>query len=52
MNESEKTMRPAELEDLLQKLESHRRELVHQVREMSEEEAGRRGIPTDGGAAR
>lgn len=35
-------MRPAELEDLLQKLESHRGELVSQVQEMSEEEASRR----------
>ena len=35
-------MRPPELEDLLQKLESHRRELVGQVQEMPEEEAGRR----------
>ncbi|MCJ7510162.1 MAG: DinB family protein [Dehalococcoidia bacterium] len=35
-------MRPAELEELLQKLESNRRELVHQVEEMTEEEAGRR----------
>ena len=35
-------MRPAELEELLQKLESHRRELVHQVQEMTEEEASRR----------
>jgi uncharacterized damage-inducible protein DinB len=39
-------MRPAELEELLQKLESHRQELVHQVEEMSEEEAGRR--PAEG----
>jgi uncharacterized damage-inducible protein DinB len=46
MNEREKTMRPAELEELLQKLASHRRELVHQVQEMSEEEAGRR--PAEG----
>ena len=35
-------MRPAELEELLEKLESHRQELVSQVQEMSEEEAGRR----------
>lgn len=39
-------MRPAELEELLQKLESHRGELVRQVQEMSEEEAGRR--PAEG----
>lgn len=39
-------MRPAELEDLLQKLESHRQKLVSQVQEMSEEEAGRR--PAEG----
>ena len=39
-------MRPAELEDLLQKLESHREKLVSQVQEMSEEEAGRR--PAEG----
>jgi len=39
-------VRPAELEELLQKLESHRRELVHQVQEMTEEEAGRR--PSEG----
>lgn len=39
-------MRPAELEELLQKLDSHRRELVSQVQEMSEEEAGRR--PAEG----
>jgi uncharacterized damage-inducible protein DinB len=39
-------MRPAELEELLQKLESHRRELVGQVQKMSEEEAGRR--PAEG----
>jgi len=39
-------MRPAELEELLEKLESHRRELVHQVEEMTEEEAGRR--PSEG----
>lgn len=39
-------MRAAELEELLQKLESHRQELVSQVREMSEEEAGRR--PSEG----
>ena len=39
-------VRPAELEELLQKLESHRRELVHQVQEMTEEEAGRR--PAEG----
>jgi uncharacterized damage-inducible protein DinB len=35
-------VRPAELEELLEKLESHRQELVSQVQEMSEEEAGRR----------
>jgi uncharacterized damage-inducible protein DinB len=35
-------VRPPELEELLQKLEAHRQELVRQVREMSEEEAGRR----------
>jgi len=46
MNEREKTMRPAELEELLQKLESHRGELMRQVQEMSEEEAGRR--PAEG----
>ena len=40
-------MRPAELEELLQKLESHRRELVHQVQEMTEEEAGRRPSEQD-----
>lgn len=39
-------MRPAELEELLQKLEAHRRELVTQVQEMTEEEAGRR--PAEG----
>ena len=39
-------MRPAELEELLQKLESHRGELMRQVQEMSEEEAGRR--PAEG----
>jgi uncharacterized damage-inducible protein DinB len=39
-------MRPAELEELLQKLELHRGELVSQVQEMSEEEAGRR--PAEG----
>jgi uncharacterized damage-inducible protein DinB len=42
MNRREKTMRPVELNELLQKLESNRRELVHQVQEMTEEEAGRR----------
>jgi uncharacterized damage-inducible protein DinB len=46
MNGRERAMRPAELEELLQKLESHRRELVHQVKEMTEEEAGRR--PSEG----
>lgn len=46
MNGREKTMRPAELDELLQKLESHRRELVGQVQEMTEEEAGRR--PSEG----
>jgi uncharacterized damage-inducible protein DinB len=46
MNGRERTMRPAELEGLLQKLESHRRELVHQVQEMTEEDAGRR--PAEG----
>jgi len=35
-------VRPAELEELRQKLESHRQELVSQVQEMTEEEAGRR----------
>jgi uncharacterized damage-inducible protein DinB len=35
-------VRPAELEELLEKLESHRGELVHQVQEMAEEEASRR----------
>jgi uncharacterized damage-inducible protein DinB len=39
-------VRPAELEDLLEKLESHRRELVDQVQEMTEEEASRR--PSEG----
>ena len=39
-------MRPAELEELLPKLESHRGELVRQVQEMGEEEAGRR--PAEG----
>jgi uncharacterized damage-inducible protein DinB len=46
MNGRKKTMRPAELEELLEKIESHRRELVRQVQEMSEEEAGRR--PAEG----
>jgi uncharacterized damage-inducible protein DinB len=46
MNGREKMMRPAELAELLQKLASHRQELVHQVQEMTEEEAGRR--PTEG----
>lgn len=35
-------MRPAELEELLEKIESHRRELVAQVQQMTEEEASRR----------
>jgi len=35
-------MRPAELEELLKKLETQRSELVGQVRLMTEEEAGRR----------
>jgi uncharacterized damage-inducible protein DinB len=35
-------MRPAELEELLEKLESERGQLVGQVRLMTEEEAGRR----------
>lgn len=35
-------MAPPELEELLEKLGSHRRELVHQVQEMTEEEASRR----------
>jgi uncharacterized damage-inducible protein DinB len=39
-------MRPPELEELLEKLESHRRELVRQVQEMGEEKAGRR--PSEG----
>ena len=39
-------MRPAELDELLQKLESHRRELMHQVEEMTAEEASRR--PSEG----
>ena len=39
-------MRPAELEELLQKLESHRQKLVSQVQELSEEEANRR--PAEG----
>jgi uncharacterized damage-inducible protein DinB len=42
MNGRENIMRPAELEELLQKLESQRQELVHQVQEMTEEEASRR----------
>jgi uncharacterized damage-inducible protein DinB len=40
-------MRPTELGELLEKLESHRRELVGQVQEMTEEEASRR--PSEGG---
>jgi len=40
-------VRPAELEELLQRLGSHRREFVHQVQEMTEEEANRR--PAEGG---
>lgn len=39
-------MRPPELEELLRKLESDRRELVRQVEGMNEEEAGRR--PSEG----
>lgn len=35
-------MRPAELEDLLQKLESHRSDLLRQAEAMTEEQAGRR----------
>jgi uncharacterized damage-inducible protein DinB len=35
-------MRPAQLEELVDKLESHRRELVTQVQNMGEEQAGRR----------
>ena len=35
-------MRPAQLDDLVDKLEAHRRELVSQVQEMSEEQAARR----------
>ena len=35
-------MRPAELEELLEKLESQREQLVGQVRQMTEEGAGRR----------
>jgi len=35
-------VRPAELEELLEKLESHRRELVGQVQGMTDEEASRR----------
>ncbi len=35
-------MPPAELQELLEKLESHRQELVSQVQEMTEEDAGRR----------
>jgi uncharacterized damage-inducible protein DinB len=46
MNGEEETMRPAELEELLQKLESQRRELVGQVQGMTEEEASRR--PSEG----
>jgi len=38
-------MRPAQLEELVEKLESHRRELVSQVQAMSEEEAATR--PSD-----
>jgi uncharacterized damage-inducible protein DinB len=40
------SVRPAELEELLEKLESHRRELVSQVQEMTEEEVSRR--PAEG----
>ena len=39
-------MRPAELEELLEKLGAHRQELVSQVEEMTEEQAGRR--PAEG----
>jgi uncharacterized damage-inducible protein DinB len=35
-------VRPTDLDDLVEKLESHRRELLRQVGEMTEEEAGRR----------
>jgi len=35
-------MRPAELEELLEKLESQRGQLVSQARQMTDEEAGRR----------
>jgi len=35
-------VRPADLEELVEKLESQRRELVRQVRDMTEEEANRR----------
>jgi len=35
-------MRPADLDELMEKLESHRQELLRQVREMTEEEASRR----------
>ncbi len=35
-------MPPAELQELLEKLESHRQELVSQVQGMTEEDAGRR----------
>jgi uncharacterized damage-inducible protein DinB len=35
-------MRPPELEELLEKLQSHRQELVAQVQEMPEDEAARR----------
>ncbi len=35
-------MRPPELEELIEKLGSHRQELLSQVERMSEEEAGRR----------
>ncbi len=35
-------MGQSDLDDLVEKLESHRSELLRQVREMSEEEAGRR----------
>ena len=35
-------MRPQQLDELVQKLESHRRELVTQVQNMGEEQAGHR----------
>jgi hypothetical protein len=40
-------MRPPELEELLEKIESQRGELVGQLRQMTEEEAGRRPSERD-----